>query len=117
MIDRRGTLSVWVAAWRPTFLVGFALGACSTAPKLQARGEQCWLVTDCQLGLVCVNQPNGPRRCSSDLTPIVDTEDAASATTRGTPLGDAGSDAAVFAGGDSGGDASDEAGQDEPAPE
>lgn len=120
MARMAGTFSVSVADWRPTFLLGFALGACSTAPKLQGRGEQCLLVTDCQLGLVCVSQPDGTHRwCSTDLTPIVNTEDAASAVARGIPPGDssAGADVPLAIVGDDAGDASTDTAQDEPAPE
>jgi len=50
-------------------------GACSSAEKLAAEGGSCFLVTDCQDGLVCVpkvaSQPNGARVCSNNVSSIV----------------------------------------------
>ena len=48
---------------------GFAL-ACSSSPALVAAGQECFAASDCQPGLVCVPQKNGPRVCSSDLTQV-----------------------------------------------
>jgi hypothetical protein len=50
-------------------------GACSSAEKLSGAGGACFLVTDCQEGLVCVpkvaSQPNGTRVCSNNVSSIV----------------------------------------------
>jgi hypothetical protein len=84
-------------------LVTWACAACSAGPTLQLAGGQCLFVADCQLGLVCVKN-----RCSSDLSGIVNTEDAAAA---GPPAptafidGGSGADVPVAPFGDAGGDA------------
>lgn len=44
--------------------------ACSSSPALVAAGGECFAASDCQPGLVCVPQRNGPRVCSSDLSQI-----------------------------------------------
>ena len=44
--------------------------ACSSSPALVAAGGDCFAASDCQPGLVCVPQKNGPRVCSSDLTQV-----------------------------------------------
>ena len=44
--------------------------ACSSPETLEAQGGPCFLATDCQEGLVCIPQPDGSRRCSSDLSSI-----------------------------------------------
>lgn len=46
------------------------MGACSSKEHLVAKGEACFLATDCEPGLVCVPQDNGTRICSDDLTKI-----------------------------------------------
>ena len=51
-------------------LVPAAVIACSSSPALVAAGGECFAASDCQPGLVCVPQKNGPRVCSSDLTQI-----------------------------------------------
>ena len=58
--------------------LGLSLGAaasCSSAEKLSGVGGSCFLVTDCQDGLVCVlenpNQPSGSRICSNNDNAIV----------------------------------------------
>jgi hypothetical protein len=44
--------------------------SCSSAQTLEGSGGRCFQVTDCQLGLACVPQPDGSRVCSNILTPI-----------------------------------------------
>ena len=51
------------------FPAGLAL-ACSSSPALVAAGGDCFAASDCQPGLVCVPQKNGPRVCSSDLSQV-----------------------------------------------
>jgi hypothetical protein len=90
-----------LAPWRLVLLAAWACSACSGS-KLQSAGGQCLLLADCQLGLVCVKN-----RCSSDLSGIVNTEDAAAAGPRApAPVSD-GSDAdmSVVSLGDAGDDA------------
>jgi len=52
-----------------------AVEACSSAEKLSGEGGACFLVTDCQEGLVCVpkvaSQPNGTRVCSNNVSTLV----------------------------------------------
>ena len=62
----RRTVAVTVALVFPAVL---AL-ACSSSPALVAAGGDCFAASDCQPGLVCVPQKNGPRVCSSDLTQV-----------------------------------------------
>jgi hypothetical protein len=61
-------------------VLGLASGAvaseaCSSAEKLSGEGGACFLVTDCQDGLVCVpkvaSQPDGARVCSNNVSAIV----------------------------------------------
>jgi hypothetical protein len=103
----------------PSVLLTAAV-ACS-ATKPQPAGGGCLLTTDCQNGLVCVKQ-----RCSSDLSGIVNIEDAAARVPQVPPGGDDGgadaSGSADSAGaGDDVSDASvasaDDATQDAGAPE
>jgi hypothetical protein len=51
-------------------VAGAAIGACSSAEKLQGQGGICFQVSDCEQGLACVPQKDGSRICSNDLTPI-----------------------------------------------
>lgn len=45
-----------------------AIAACAQETSPVGPGEECFLASDCQPGLVCVPQPNGSRQCSADLT-------------------------------------------------
>jgi hypothetical protein len=65
--------------------VAYAVGACSSAPKLEGEGGACQQVADCQMGLVCVKGPNDTKRCSKDLSSIVSATPA--------PMGGGGGDA------------------------
>ncbi|AKV01798.1 hypothetical protein AKJ09_08461 [Labilithrix luteola] len=69
-------------------VAAFALfpAACSSNSE-QAAGGECFLATDCAPGLICIEQRDGTRRCSDDLTSVV-----------GKPPGEAG--AAATDGGD-----------------
>ena len=78
----------FLAPWRSLLLLAWALVACSAAPKPVGAGGQCLLVTDCQLGLVCVKN-----RCSNDLSGIVNVEDAAARVPVPPAGGDGGTDA------------------------
>jgi len=66
--------------------------ACSSPQALQGDGGQCLQTTECQPGLACVLQMNGPGVCSTDLTSIVSTEEGgkqdASAAQDGAAKGD-----------------------------
>jgi hypothetical protein len=106
-------------SFAPSVLLTAAV-ACS-ATKPQPAGGACLLFTDCQNGLVCVKQ-----RCSSDLSGIVNIEDATAPPPRVPPAGgDSGDDASGAAdsggAGDDGSDASaasaDDATQDVAAPD
>lgn len=45
-------------------------GACQERASLVDRGGECFLATDCQPGLVCVDQGNGIRTCTDDLSEV-----------------------------------------------
>jgi hypothetical protein len=66
--------------------------ACVGSQKLGGSGATCLQATDCQEGLVCIPQTNGPNICSSDLSTIQLTEDA-TAPTDAAPRRDAAGDA------------------------
>jgi hypothetical protein len=78
-------------------------GVACSATKPTPAGGGCLLTTDCQDGLVCVKQ-----RCSSDLSGIVNIEDAAARLPQVPPGDDGGADAGGSAdsAGDDAGDAS-----------
>jgi hypothetical protein len=82
--------------------------ACSSPADLRGEGGSCSQATDCQEGLVCVPQPDGTRKCSSDLTPIQSTEDASVASKDGAATDGAAKDGAAKDGaqGDAAGDGS-----------
>jgi hypothetical protein len=76
---RRGKL---VGAALAAAALGAAPFACSSPPPLLGAGSQCFQTTDCEEGLACVEQKSGPNICSKDFSPIVSTEDAATADAR-----------------------------------
>jgi hypothetical protein len=47
-----------------------ALAACGSS-KLAGNGAECFVATDCQEPLVCVEQKNKSRRCTDNLDAIV----------------------------------------------
>jgi hypothetical protein len=46
------------------------VGACRERAGLVDRGGECFLATDCALGLVCVDQGEGIRTCTDDLSEV-----------------------------------------------
>ncbi len=44
--------------------------ACSQKDSAVAKGQPCFLASDCQPGLVCVPQDNGSRICTDDLSGV-----------------------------------------------
>lgn len=54
-------------------IAAFALlpAACSSNGEQASAGGECFLATDCAPGLICVEQRDGTRRCSDDLTSVV----------------------------------------------
>jgi hypothetical protein len=58
------------------------LAACSSPQALLGKGGQCLQTTECQDGLVCVQQTSGDKICSADLANIVSTEEAGAADAR-----------------------------------
>jgi hypothetical protein len=49
--------------------------ACSSPQTLQGNGGRCLQTIECQPGLFCVPQMNGPGMCSTNLMSIVSTEE------------------------------------------
>jgi hypothetical protein len=45
-------------------------GACATKSSAVGPGGECFLATDCQPGLICIEQPNKTRVCSDDLSRV-----------------------------------------------
>lgn len=65
--------------------------ACSSPSPQGGDGASCETPADCASNLDCVPQANGTRICSSNLGPIVHTEEAGADTGGGTgPTGDSG---------------------------
>ncbi|HZU85114.1 MAG TPA: hypothetical protein VE987_19415 [Polyangiaceae bacterium] len=59
-----------LAWWSKRLVTGaLALAASCSSPE-QPRGEggQCFVVSDCRAPLVCLQQPDGTRRCSSQAS-------------------------------------------------
>lgn len=53
-------------------VVAVAAGSgCRERAGLVDRGGECFLATDCAAGLVCVDQGNGIRTCTDDLSEVV----------------------------------------------
>jgi hypothetical protein len=71
--------------------LGIVQAACSSPEKLAGEGGTCFEVTDCAPGLVCAPQADGSRRCTSDFSGIVHTEEAGTVDEGGGPQGDASS--------------------------
>ena len=71
--------------------------ACSSSPALVAAGGDCFAASDCEPGLVCVPQKNGPRVCSSDLSQVTGRPPAEgdAAMAEAGEAGEAGADAPV----------------------
>lgn len=46
-------------------------GGCEANTQRVGPGEECFVATDCEPGLVCVPLRNGARVCSNDLTEVV----------------------------------------------
>jgi hypothetical protein len=44
--------------------------ACGSSDGSVGPGGECSLATDCALGLICIEQENGARACSDDLTRV-----------------------------------------------
>lgn len=98
-------------------LVAVAIVACATSSSRAGAGEECFLASDCEDGLVCVPQANGGRVCSNDISRV------AGKPPTGEPPSEAGADAAeagpdapvedapMDAPGDTGVDAADAAGE------
>ncbi len=62
--------------------IGTAFFACGVEARLSAKGEECFVASDCVPGLVCVPQRSGARFCTDDLSQVTGTpreaaEDAA----------------------------------------
>lgn len=53
-----------------TLVVGGAAAACDPTATSVGPGGECFVATDCQPGLVCLEQPNKTRICSSDLSRV-----------------------------------------------
>jgi hypothetical protein len=66
----------WAACVAGIVGVAGLLAACSSPEALQGPGGACMQVTDCQAGLVCIPQKNGPNVCSMDTSSLVATEEA-----------------------------------------
>ena len=65
-------------------------GACSSASSLVPAGGECFVVTDCAAGLVCLPRKDGTRVCGSDLSSVEKPAASGSgATDAGTPMADA----------------------------
>jgi hypothetical protein len=103
-LPRRGRLgAAYGVTALATALVAFS---CSSPAPLGNQGDPCSTPTDCAANLDCVQQTNGTRICSSDLGPIVHTEEAGAMDATATPpMGDAttpGNDSGTTMQGDSG---------------
>ncbi len=71
--------TAWAAAFGAACLVAVAIVgpsvvACSSTPKLVGAGGECVQATDCENGLICAPQKNGPSTCTNDLTGVQSTE-------------------------------------------
>jgi hypothetical protein len=74
--------------------VAVAPQACSQKDSTVAKGQPCFLASDCDPGLVCVPQDNGTRICTDDINGIA-----------GDGPMEAGADANMPEAGEGGGDA------------
>jgi hypothetical protein len=45
-------------------------GACKSTQNAVGPGGECFLATDCAPGLICIEQSNGARICSDDLSEV-----------------------------------------------
>jgi hypothetical protein len=59
-----------LALGAPVLLWGGVLGACSTTNAAVDRDGACFFATDCLPGLVCIEQRNGARICTDDLSRV-----------------------------------------------
>jgi hypothetical protein len=54
----------------PSVLAGAALLACVAQPSPVGPGGECFLASDCAPGLICVEQREGTRVCTDDLSRV-----------------------------------------------
>jgi hypothetical protein len=73
-------MELWVRRAAMTGLAMFGAGhfflACGGPQEPAEAGETCYRDADCKAGLVCVGPANSPRKCSSDVSGLVDQVDA-----------------------------------------
>jgi hypothetical protein len=65
------------------------LAACSSPATPVGLNGSCLLTTDCQPGLVCIPQKDGPNICTNNLATTVSTEDAGAPAPMDAAPGDA----------------------------